>query len=513
MRVSLGCHLVGAALPVPDTTDQVTSCAGTIKRIATNMPPIDRATKRRFKRFVVRFLKTRFEKDIFSPLETFGVEEWLESTNYPAYRKEELKKLYDSLYDRKSFKNFIVKGFTKDEGYPEYKYSRGIYARVDEAKILLGPFFKKLGDRIFSHPEFIKKIPIVDRPAYIEKMQKLGFRVFATDFSSFEATFVKELMDVCEIKVYDFFLQNHPLRKNMMKLINRTIGGKNHIEFKNFSLEIDARRMSGEMNTSIANGISNLLITYFLLEEAGNRDYDAVFEGDDGLFVCDNRAPTSEEYARLGANIKIIEYNSVSDASFCGLVYAENILDNVTDPVECLMSFGYATRQYSRANKNTKLQLLNCKSLSMLYQYPGCPIIHALAKYGLRMTRSVGKYNIVKYAANNYERDFFYELQDSIHSLVWKEPNMKTRLLVERLYKITVSQQFSIERYINNLETLQPLEIPELLQHVHKDCIDYYDRYSRLVNPKWTYEQLSNFVIFQRFPRNLYVRAGVQIHV
>jgi hypothetical protein len=511
--VSLGCHLIGAAQPVPDTTDQVSSCAGAIKRIATTMPQIDRATKRRFKRFVKRFLNKRFSGDIFHPDETFSVEEWLAETNYPKYRKDELQEVYNNLWNPTDRKNFVVKGFTKDESYPEYKYPRGIYARVDEAKVQLGPFFKKLGDRIFAHPEFIKKIPIVDRPAYIEKMQKLGMKVFATDFSSFEATFSLELMKCCEFLVYDYFLQSHPQRKSLMKLIKKTIGGINQVEFKNFGMNIQARRMSGEMNTSIANGISNLLITFFLLEECGNRNYDAVFEGDDGLFICDRRAPTPADYARLGANIKIDEFNSVSEASFCGLVYDAEIEDNVTNPIECLMSFGYATRQYTRATPKKKLELLNCKALSMLYQYPGCPIISALAKYGLRMTKDIGEYDIMKYCENSYMRDFYYELKNSSHLLVWKEPNFKTRLLVERLYSIPVVLQVRIENYINSLEELVPLDIPEVLNFVHKDCIDYYLNYSSKINPKWTYEQIINFHIFQRFPRPLYLDSNTVINV
>jgi len=54
----------------------------------------------------------------------------------------------------------------------------------------------------------------------------------------------------------------------------------------------------------------------------------------------------------------------------------------------------------------------------------------------------------------------------------------KTRLLVERLYGVTVEHQLEIEAYLDGLDEIQPLNCPQLQLYLKRDWQDYWDSYA-----------------------------------
>lgn len=460
VRTSLGCHIDGVACPVPDLNHAPSQVIGAVKRVAAAMPQINRVTYRRFKRFVKRFLHNNCRDWIFDASESFDFHEWIVGAPYTQARKDELSRCYEKAQTmpKRSKKLTEVKAFVKDEDYEDYKHVRGIYSRSDFYKTLVGPFFKKFGDRMFSSKWFIKKIPVPDRPSAI--MDKLsGYaKIFCTDFSQYEATFVRQLMQI-ELMVYDYVLQNHPMKKELHDLILKGCMGNNHIEFKNWIFTVNCKRMSGEMNTSCGNGIMNLLITFFVLEEAGNKNYDSYFEGDDSINGCDF-LPTEQQYADLGANIKIDVPESLSTASFCGNVFDEEIKHNVTNPMEASVRFGWTTRKYLRSGKATKMKLLKAKAMSMIYEYPACPILRALGNYAYRTSKDYElDEKFIKNNFDSYRAETMMQAMDDFDDKVKIDIHPKTRNLVERLYGIDVKTQLKVESYLDSLSSLQPLEI------------------------------------------------------
>jgi hypothetical protein len=477
MRVSLGCNVLGYAAPAPDVNHGPSLLAGVNKRIGAAMPPIDRVFYRKFFRFVKRFCKKHLTSLIFDPLEDFDFEEWIESANYPKYRKDELREVYKQSLERKPITQ--VKAFCKDEDYPDFKFPRGIYSRDDDYKVRVGPFFKKFGDLLFQLKWFIKKIPVNERPFKIlEKLERFK-KIFCTDFSSYEATFVELLMEV-ELWVYNFSLQNHPRRKYYNDLFAK-LKKMNIIDYKLFTMRIEARRMSGEMNTSCGNGVMNLLLTFFQCVEAGNslEEIDAYFEGDDGIVGC-SVYPTAENYTRLGCNIKIEIPTSISTASFCGNIFHREVCRNVTNPCEASVRFGWTTREYLNATDRKLSELLRAKSMSLLYEYPGCPILRSLALYGLRVSRDISKEQLLKTAKNTYERDFLTELIENynLKELVDIGVDERTRALVFDLYGISPELQLYNERYLDSLNELTELK----LDLPFPKCFNVmYDTYSVVV--------------------------------
>lgn len=464
LRVSLGCHVKHFSMPVPDLDHGPSQLAGITKRVAAAMPPIQPARLRSFKRFVKRFCNKHLRCLKFDPTEKFDFEEWIDNAPYPKYRKEELQAVYYRGLDLAHPKT-DVKAFVKNETYPVPKHFRGIYSRDDDYKCRVGPFMKKLGDRLFATKWFIKKIPVPERPSKILEKNDGYDKIFCTDFSQYEATFVRSLMKINHW-VYNWCLEGHGMQKHFNDLFAYT-SGKNKIKFKNFDCQVDSKRMSGEMDTSLGNGLMNLLITFYNLERSGNNldKVDAYFEGDDGIISCAH-LPTARMYTDLGATIKIEVPVDISTASFCGNVFDRDSMHNVTNPMEASVCFGWTdAKKYRYASSKVHAQLLRAKAMSMAYEYPGCPILKSLSRYALRVTEHVSKGVDDDFLLKHSENSYHYELnrtsRDYLNQYGVPEVDITngTRMLVERLYGITICKQMEVETYLDGLTEICELDI------------------------------------------------------
>lgn len=440
----------------PDPTDAATTLAGVQNRVASAVPGLTPDKKAELAEFTRRFCEKNFRP--LQPDQDLSVETWLASCPYPAWRKEELRKLHKESKPLGKG-DCKVKAFVKDEFYPEAKHSRGIYSRTDRFKIEVGPIFRAIETEIYKHPAFIKKIPIADRPAYISRLiEKLGARYGAADYTAFESHFVRDMMEAIEFVVYRYMTESHPCHKHFVKIMDEVLAGENICVFKNFQLLLKATRMSGEMNTSLGNGITNLIMLSFLFEKLGVHEVMAVVEGDDSLFAYfKGRCPTVEMFKEYGFTIKMESSDDLSEASFCGLIFDRDDLINITDPVDALVTFGWAGKFYCHSSLATRMKLLRCKSLSYAHQYPGCPILASLAKCGLRMTKS---YDVRAFIENDrgsclWERE---QLREALahHEQVRRSrvPDLpipvNTRLLMHRVFGITPEEQINVEKYLDS---------------------------------------------------------------
>jgi len=465
VQVSLGPVVVGAVRPHPDPLDPRTTSAGVRKRFLSKPPPVKDDGLKRFRRHVRKRCR-----QLFVPLAAdvdVSVEHWLAHTSYPDWRRQELRVQWDgvaSMWDPdKSHRYFRCSSFMKDEDYPTYKHARAINSRSDPFKCAVGPIFKLIEEQVYRYEAFIKHVPVAERPDYIMGLlHREGAKYIATDYTAFESLFTRELMEACEFELYSYMTQYLPAGGEFMRLVREVLGGLNLCVFKDFKVMVEATRMSGEMCTSLGNGFSNLMLMEFVCREAGCRKVRGVVEGDDGLFTMVGTPPTVADFARLGLVIKLEVHDTISTASFCGLVFDPHDRVNITDPRKVLTNFGWAQRQYARA-RNCKLHmLLRCKALSTAFQYPGCPIVAELGWYGIRNTprsSSNGFRNLLnrKGYVDSYKREKILAAMQCGH-IPRKEPPMNTRLLVEKLYGITVEVQLSIEQYLSSLTRIQPLD-------------------------------------------------------
>lgn len=481
VQVDLGVGSKNFALPHPDPIDPITMVAGVRKRVATAPPNFDPVLMFLFKVFVRNWI----EKNLvpLAPDTDISFENWINNCNYPMSRKEELKLKWSKVVDIKADpRYFRCKCFQKDEPYLDLKHARGIYSRTDEFKCAVGPTFKQIENVLYSRPEFIKHVPVADRPKYImDLLDKAGCKYSVTDYTAFESLFVKEIMESCEFQLYDFMTQNLPNHEEFMYLCHRVLGGQNVCTFKHFVLYTEATRMSGEMNTSLGNGFSNLMFMLFICSMKGCTDVVGVVEGDDGLFSFNGPSPTTEDFAKLGLNIKLEIHTDLCTTKFCGLVFDREDLRNVTDILKVLASVGWTSAQYFGSKSSKLKSLLRCKGLSYLHQYPGCPVIQSMSQYILRVTKSMDVRHLI-YENRNlswWDRKRYTEAYESFkkNRNINVPIGINTRFLVEKLYGISVEDQLKIEAYFDNLNDLCPIDYYVIDMYVPPNWKKYYMAY------------------------------------
>jgi len=484
VATSLGCEIKNIALPHPDPGHPATMLAGVKKRFAMQPPSPKKQLLRRFRRFVKKWVHNNMVP--LAPDSDVSVQTWLDATNYPAWRKAQLLRKWEAVTNPHDRRYTVVKSFMKDETYVEYKHARAINSRVDEFKCATGPIFKLIEKELFKHEWFIKKVPVCDRPAYIMRLLGHGAKFFVTDHTAFEAHFTRELMDSCEFILYEYMVQKLPTGGDFMQFVHDAIGGRNRCVFKHFDVYIDATRMSGEMNTSLGNGFSNLMFMLFMAHEKGCENVFGVVEGDDGLFTMSGELPTVEDFANLGLTLKLELADEINVASFCGLVFDPDDLVNVTDPITAMADFGWTSGRYARCSSRRKMELLRCAAMSMAYQYSGCPILSSLAAYGLRVTSG---YRAKPGLMDGWWRDHWNEMCQNLSSRgALKSPQKNTRFLVEKLYGITCEEQIKIESYLDSLDTLQPLDHHVIDYHVPRVWKHYSYHYVRPIDCRFDYE-------------------------
>jgi len=477
---SMGPHFKGALSPGPCPDDTPTMVAGVLGRFGSETPAPDLKLFGELREFARWFMKKEF-----SPVPAgtdVSVEAWLANCeNYSARRKAELIDCFYAISERMSRRNLKVKSFPKDERYPTWKHVRGINSRSDPFKCMVGPYFKLIEKVFYAHQDFIKKIPVSERPeALFQKLFCIGVPVQCMDFKKMESHFTKFTFEL-EFDFYEYMTQFLDFAGRFMEEVRGGLTGMNYCHFKKIIVALEATRMSGEMNTSLGNAYVNWILSKFFAWKNGCLDvHRGFFEGDDSAVVSPY-IPTVSDYASVGFKIEMSCEPTVETASFCGLVFDPVERVNVTDPLKFLTTFGWTNRRYVGAKRSTQLSLLRCKALSLVWQFQGCPIISALGRYGLRVTKHVDFRRVLD-TLNEWEKgrvkDSIKDLRDKGFEAICNRPvGMRTRLLMERVFRISVDDQLFIEDYLNNKNDLCPIDCPRFMKYMPKEWTEYYDEY------------------------------------
>lgn len=493
-QVSLGCHFEGAACPHPDTSDSQTLAQGVLRRMGRKMPSRNPEFLDRLREHTSQAIKY-FDLPPIEADYPFLFETWLAQTNYQQWRKDELIKIHDDYVDllerndEGELRHFKVKLFMKAETYMEFKNGRGIYAREDVAKVVFGPYFKEIEKLVYYDPatdqgikHFIKHVPVDKRADFImEEVYMEAFRSVCTDYSSLEAHFDPDFMDSCEFVLYEHMLRKTQYGSVILEIMREVLLGVNKIFGNGVRARILGRRMSGEMNTSLGNGWTNLMLFSMWHIEAGGsfQTLRGVIEGDDGLFCIpvEMKLPTETFFSEWGCLIKIIIVDDISTASFCGLIFDQDERKIIADPFKILGNFGYTSNRYALCRKSKLNSLLRAKAMSALVQYDGCPIISVLAKKILELTRSYDVRSVIAKERDEWRRGKLIYGMQNYKMYTDTVVGMKTRLLFENMYGIPVAVQISIENSISNMTEISPLRFPELLSLFPRDCLDYYEQF------------------------------------
>lgn len=492
VQVSMGPHVWGAALPHADPGDPSTIIAGAKHRFLRRPLVPDPELMAEYKLYVRNYVKKKliplpYDSDV-------SVITWLNNTNYPKRRRDQLMQTYLECPTQEQLHKMDHKGrqkyldclsFMKDETYASYKHARAINSRTDQFKCHIGPIIKLIEKEVFKNGDFIKKVPIADRPKYIlNRLGETGEKKHDTDYTSFEASFQTAQLEI-EYELYDHMTQNLPekIRREFLENIRVLSHSQRISTFKYFECITQGIRQSGEMNTSLGNGFMNKMNMKFAAYKAGCTKLRKVVEGDDALFRCNGEFPKEDFFARLGFIIKMNSHLEASTASFCGNVFDERECINVTNPMEVIVGGAYTSFRYLKANNKTLMKLLRCKALSYAHQYPGSPVIAAYARYLLRVTKGFDVRHVVKEskAFNEWEREQLLQYIDK--KIPDVEVGRHTRVLVAHLYDMPISHQIHLEKYFDSLNGLTPLVDPVLQFHVPPVWSSYAEKYGMDIDP------------------------------
>lgn len=443
--------------------------AGAQHRFGCAPPDPDPTEFAEFDAFVDEFMKKNW-KPIHAPNE--GLEEWLLGSNYTEREKEKLRKCFVQDADVHWREKKVCGSFNKDEFYLECKFARSINARHDLLKCMLGPLVQEIEREVFKHPAFIKKIPVRERPAYINEIMRSELPIivegddglmleYSSDYSAFESLFTRRLIEACEARLFRYMLGGGEWAVRFCNLVDTVCWRTNANRYSSgLRLEVEAKRMSGEMFTSLGNSFTNLCVLSFLYEK----------------YIKNGIQLNEKHFEALGLRCKLEKHDDPAEASFCGQVYHPQAQQIIRDPRATLIKLGWSRMPYVYASGRTKLKLLRLKALSMAYESASCPIIAAVAKRLLELTRSAAKRDRYLYTyCTRWEKEWLEV--NRVENVQFPPIDPRTRDLFAKIYGIPVADQLEAERIAGTMSLgAAPQAFVELLR-LPAVLADYWDTY------------------------------------
>lgn len=500
-QTALGVQDIYACMPAPDRAHPLSSLAGLIVRLANKRPTPDSEFRRFFKREFGAWVRYWFRP---VPADTdVTPEAWLAHRPYSQSRKDELAKSFREYVPDRAFRLCTAEAFIKAENYLLYKYPRWICPLPDYVKYIMGGVAHAIEEQIINLNRFIKKIPATDRVAFLSGKLFAGVAQLISegDFSKMESQH-DLFINTVKSEGFDYFverLQDGPLYMRFFRGLGLHVDVTGEFPWheeptlnsKFFELFWAYILQSGKMETSIENALLNMSLydlgNKFFFGIDYRRETNDVFEGDDAWTTSDLAAHlTTQHYLQMGhkretrtnPNYDTESHNASGD--FCSMVFEPSEGIMVTNVVVAYVGFGWASDAYCVVRPSRILELLRARAYSMIYQYDSCPILHELAAWVLRKTAHVhlGAFFTRRNKICQYEMDQYRVAYEALKRRT-TFPNrcgMLTRLLVEKMYGPTVSEQVAAEEWLKRDPPLQPLNLIDP-RHFEADWMHYYQSY------------------------------------
>jgi hypothetical protein len=471
----------GLAMPVlvpfgPNRQCALSQIVATTHRFACKMPAYNGDEMSLFTEYYREFIVLAF-----TPLrddEVPGFKQWLDSTSYSGARKKALLKLRESITGH-DVMHLRVKSFIKDEFYSEPKNPRAINSYTDESKTLLGALFHAIDKKTFATRFFVKGSNPRDWPNRLEDL--FGNQpVLTTDFSSFEAHHQGALARV------PYFWALHMMRhltrvRSLRDLVAAMMLGVNDIAFSRVNVACVQRLMSGAMWTSSANGVLNLcLMSYMSARVAcpgqsgkamaawSASQFRGLVEGDDG--ICLDLGIPQSLPDRLGLKLKWEKSPDYSTAGFCSIYCDRDSRIVIKNPIEALQKLFVLSNQYQHFRETAQKTILRAKAMSYLTAFGACPVLASACHFILRRTAGYD----VRGVRGVLDARLRTQLDEALSDAGWRSRKMvplTSRLLVERIFGLSVSEQLAMESAFDNavsdtvVMTLAPRVPAIVLQH------------------------------------------------
>jgi hypothetical protein len=360
----------------------------------------------------------------------------------------------------------------KGEFYDSNKDPRGINSRSDQFKVVCGPWFSWVEKQVFKHKAFVKYIPVTERPAYIQNRLGHFKYIYSGDYSRFESAMVPRFMKAAECVVYKHF--------GLPQLIIDVITGTNTILAAHMvdgvkwgiRLLLTGGRMSGEMNTSLGNGLNNMLMIRHICRRHGIK-FKCCVEGDDSIIGC-NKALKASWFEAYGVTCKLNRVSHPGQAGFCSMRWSSDQDLSLMISVYRLLKLGWSHALCASAGDVVRDNRFGAIALSLAYEFPGCPIAWAIAK-------KYGKGGSVPWNEWKYWHYINLGLKVEVKGNVIRiapnglnitKPTPQARLAYEIEIGVPVAAQLDLERQIfHGALALSNPAFDELVAQLHPDLV------------------------------------------
>jgi len=453
------------ALPMADTQHQETFVNGLKDRVLACAPPF-KLNERHFRSFVRVFIHKHLTPPKASDVRTG--EEYVEDLDKNSSLKQ---KFLEAHYENKRHgvsDYHVHKVHGKREKYKKYKSCRGICACPDAEKPEYGPSIEAVEECVYTQlaQYFMKGVAVADFAQELhDRLFIPGIGYVGTDYTSFEVHFSPTLTRICECELYKYMIPDKELARRYCSRISGTHRLQSRV---GVSATVSGKRMSGDLVTSLGNGFTNLMIAQYLYFRKNNKYWVGVVEGDDGLFQDVGDIPTADDFAAAGFRIKLNKFVTFSEASFCGVVADEEVLQCICDPREVVTKLSTTHSQLMYGDNNMKgLLLAKCFSLKCIF--PACPIITPLADKLIELLKGVKPIYDQDWWERNRLRNKPKLRKEHIHD--------RTRALMSKLYGVGVSTQLDIESRLEMLQLDVEFEPLRKIIWTHPDSQTWHDYY------------------------------------
>lgn len=474
---SLGPHLVGLAPPYADAMDQRMLHLGAQYRFCRGHEVMSASRHSRLKIFTLNFCQ-RYLKPL-AQMEIDYPRYLQEETHYNEKQRQHYLQVFERFVGVVGLKA-TYKAFGKIENLRcgnKYKHVRCINPPPDEWKVFAAPWIHFIEKEVCHLPWFAKYVPVIKRPQFIRDLfATMSPPYVVTDYTSFESSMTPEVYNCTEGVLISYMLSNN---SGVADNINCWNTQRRTCKFRDFSIQIEGVRMSGDPNTSLGNGWVNLIMMAFLCHEQGLA-FKGLVEGDDGLFSFSGPIDLSP-LEELGFQVKAELHDTIYDTSFCGLMLSQS-LAAFADPRVVMNSFAWSSSALRNGNLTVRRGLLRSKALSLLYCNPRCPILSAFA---LRFIDLTNGYDEVL-STSFWDQKILSEKQTYSAELLEerrKGISYQDRLDFDALYDISPETQILIEAEISSFD-LGPINSDLIDSLYGHDFWVYRDVSRRFTGPK-----------------------------
>lgn len=363
---------------------------------------------------------------------------WIEENpSYSARRKRELLWELETGQSASWARSEVqrVQAFGKNEPQASLsKAMRFIYAREDRFKVAFAPWIRPIERLVYSGKHFVKgwtKLEIQDQ--MLTRIEPFEYK-WVGDHHTFEATVGPAIME----RVIAPFYAKFGIPEGMLAVIT----GVNHIHSRQGRMRVRACTMSGEVDTSLRNGLINhflMAFTVALARRSGKVKADWLVEGDDVIIGADRPLPLEEAVRALGFDFTCDRIATCGDSGFCGWYFGPS--GKALKPPAKVLKLGWTFG--CERSKRRRQALFAGKLMSASMEYASSPLVWSMLRDFEFAGKAVMGRTWKELPGFRLTKSGWWEA--AYAPIRAAEPTMEDRECYARLFDMSVAEQMLIE--------------------------------------------------------------------